>query len=382
MEALFETEFDELLGEDEWEDAEWEELLNEILNEVDFGEPQGEVTSNNRQRVRWIQQSLNKILRMRLKVDGIMGPKTRSAIRIFQRKYRLRVDGIVGPRTEKALRSAGRLKPSSQSQQVIYPPDTITGAAARLKNFDFNSAALKPFHRTAINRITDKIIQSWRIGKPIFTVKVIGHTDLKGSHQYNQKLGLRRALAVRKELQNTLKRKQRDLYYKVLVLASSKGKTERIDFTNTPKGQAQNRRVELFLSTKALLPLPPPSTVPTPVANPPVNTPPSSKCDPGYLDRGLRECEKQLRDCIKKCKTDKNFIWNKIKDNVAIASCFGLGHPVAIAACALSLGGIYYKELIDEYFRLSSCEDGCKILLRYCKERAHSTARRLNAHCS
>lgn len=37
-------------------------------------------------------------------VDGIKGPKTRTAIRNFQKAHGLAVDGIVGPNTEKALR--------------------------------------------------------------------------------------------------------------------------------------------------------------------------------------------------------------------------------------------------------------------------------------
>ena len=61
--------------------------------------------------VRWIQSSLNKIMRLRLAVDGIIGPMTRSAIRSFQRQYGLTVDGIVGPITEAKLIQAGASRP-------------------------------------------------------------------------------------------------------------------------------------------------------------------------------------------------------------------------------------------------------------------------------
>jgi hypothetical protein len=50
---------------------------------------------------------LNKILGLRLAVDGKMGPQTRSAIRSFQKKQGLAADGVVGPQTEAALVKAG-----------------------------------------------------------------------------------------------------------------------------------------------------------------------------------------------------------------------------------------------------------------------------------
>ncbi|UCF95684.1 MAG: peptidoglycan-binding protein [Desulfobacterales bacterium] len=54
--------------------------------------------------VRWLQESLNKILGSRLSVDGITGEKTREAVKAFQRKYGLQVDGVAGPITEGKLR--------------------------------------------------------------------------------------------------------------------------------------------------------------------------------------------------------------------------------------------------------------------------------------
>jgi len=57
----------------------------------------------NREHVRWVQQSLNKILGLQLKVDGIMGPRTRSAIQSFQRQQGLVADGILGRMTQATL---------------------------------------------------------------------------------------------------------------------------------------------------------------------------------------------------------------------------------------------------------------------------------------
>ena len=54
--------------------------------------------------VRWLQESLNKILRTRLKADGITGEKTRKAVKAFQRKYGLQVDGVAGSITKAKIR--------------------------------------------------------------------------------------------------------------------------------------------------------------------------------------------------------------------------------------------------------------------------------------
>jgi hypothetical protein len=85
---------------------------------------QGEVNRRSRDYVRWVQGSLNRILGLRLAVDGVLGPKTRSAIRDFQRKSRLAVDGIVGTRTERALVAAGAHSPpgTRSSPRRSTPP--------------------------------------------------------------------------------------------------------------------------------------------------------------------------------------------------------------------------------------------------------------------
>ncbi len=72
---------------------------------------EAEVSRSSPEYIRWVQTSLNQILRLRLAVDGISGPQTRSAIRSFQLRQGLTVDGIVGPQTEAALISAGASPP-------------------------------------------------------------------------------------------------------------------------------------------------------------------------------------------------------------------------------------------------------------------------------
>ncbi len=62
------------------------------------------VKGDTTQNVRIVQQRLADLGYYKIRVDGIWGPKTLSAVKKFQRDYGLVVDGIVGARTEKALK--------------------------------------------------------------------------------------------------------------------------------------------------------------------------------------------------------------------------------------------------------------------------------------
>ena len=59
-------------------------------------------------RGRWVAQLQLALFKARylgrIDIDGIFGPRTRSAVMDFQRYHRLRIDGIVGPKTWHALR--------------------------------------------------------------------------------------------------------------------------------------------------------------------------------------------------------------------------------------------------------------------------------------
>ncbi len=60
----------------------------------------------SRDYVRWVQQSLNQILGLKLSTDGLLGAQTRSAIRSYQQKKGLTADGLVGAKTEAAIKAA------------------------------------------------------------------------------------------------------------------------------------------------------------------------------------------------------------------------------------------------------------------------------------
>ena len=99
--------------------------------------------------------------------------------------------------------------------------------------FDTDSAIVKPGLYTEIDRITGVLNQY-----PETVIRVEGHTDSRGSEQYNMELSGRRAAAV----QNMFV--QRGLS-QGRVEAISFGEAAPIASNNTVEGRARNRRVEI-----------------------------------------------------------------------------------------------------------------------------------------
>ncbi len=64
-------------------------------------------------------------------IDGVVGPKTRAAIREFQRARGLSVDGVAGPRTQAALTGMQReeARPSRAPDRAVRTPTRATTAA-------------------------------------------------------------------------------------------------------------------------------------------------------------------------------------------------------------------------------------------------------------
>lgn len=99
------TQFDEFEGRDP-------ELFEAggIGGEMSY-EWMGEISRGSPDYVRWVQQSLNRVIGLRLAVDGKTGTQTRSAVRSFQQRQGLKVDGVVGQQTEQALAIASGTRP-------------------------------------------------------------------------------------------------------------------------------------------------------------------------------------------------------------------------------------------------------------------------------
>ncbi len=211
--------------------------------------------------VRWVQNSLNRILGLRLSVDGNAGPATRSAIRSFQQRQRLTADGVVGPKTRAALVAAGAPLPDSEPSQVaatalglpqltnVDCPAPAAAPDAVLDNFVFNkSNVVRGRHTSQLDALARAAISSQRTRQPVESILIAGHTDPVGSDSYNLQLGWGRAREVRAELGRTLER-------------MSPGVTSRIKFEIASCGERQpkatpesSRRAEIFLRKRVLRP--------------------------------------------------------------------------------------------------------------------------------
>ncbi len=93
---------------------------------------------------------------------------------------------------ERALRDATA---QSGAASIRRDQDVLTATFKSDLFFDFDSEQLKPGAYYELNRITSVLNQY-----PQTTIRVEGHTDTRGSVQYNQQLSERRAIAVKNAL--------------------------------------------------------------------------------------------------------------------------------------------------------------------------------------
>ncbi|WP_394391323.1 OmpA family protein [Shewanella woodyi] len=109
------------------------------------------------------------------------------------------------------------------------------GLLARIY-FDFDSKSLTPESRLILDKVAKKLAQAPEV------IKLVGHTDAKGSDAYNYSLGLLRADNAQTYLN---KLGVRDTQIK----SESQGETRPIASNENLDGRALNRRVELLQVT-------------------------------------------------------------------------------------------------------------------------------------
>ncbi len=109
--------------------------------------------------------------------------------------------------------------------KITYSTDTL---------FDFDKSALKPEGRQLVDGLIGKINSEFNLE----VIIAVGHTDSIGTDAYNQKLGQRRAEAVKVYMVERGIERNR-------VYTESKGERQPVADNKTAAGRAKNRRVEI-----------------------------------------------------------------------------------------------------------------------------------------
>ncbi|EAU53671.1 OmpA family protein [Mariprofundus ferrooxydans] len=102
-------------------------------------------------------------------------------------------------------------------------------------SFDYNSAQLKPAFTDTLNKVAD-ILKRY----PRSTIRITGHTDNRGSTQYNQQLSEQRAQAVKWYLSDRGVDPRR-------IIAEGRGELQPRATNDTEAGRQLNRRVEMLI---------------------------------------------------------------------------------------------------------------------------------------
>ena len=128
---------------------------------------------------------------------------------------------------------------SPASLDLFLAPIEV-GLTVRLKNiyFDFNKTTLKSESFVELNKVVD-FLQA----NPTVEIEIAGHTDSKGTDEYNNTLSQGRSQAV----VDYLAQQGIDLSR---LTAKGYGESKPIDTNDTPEGQANNRRVEFTVLKK------------------------------------------------------------------------------------------------------------------------------------
>lgn len=152
-----------------------------------------------------------------------------------QGDWRVRVDSrYSGADTERILVDLGATREGGEIQ-LRLASDIL---------FDFDSAAIRPDAAAELRKVAHVIRQ-----KAAGEVRIVGHTDSKGTESYNLKLSQDRAFAVTRWLA------ENEGIPMSLMAARGMGESEPIahdtrpDGSDYPEGRAQNRRVTIHIDT-------------------------------------------------------------------------------------------------------------------------------------
>ncbi len=128
------------------------------------------------------------------------------------------------------------LKPVPQEKPIQYEKISLSATAL----FDFDKSVLKEQGKVELHKL-DEYIKSK--GIRVVDIDVIGHTDSKGSAEYNQGLSERRATAVKDYMVS-------EGIDRGIIDASGEGESNPVADNSTDEGRALNRRVDVHVGAK------------------------------------------------------------------------------------------------------------------------------------
>ena len=146
---------------------------------------------------------------------------------------------------------------------LAEPPPAPYGVVS---NFDFDSDRLGPPQHSAVIAIARRMM-----GGAVTTFRLVGHTDVIGTPQYNLELGRRRAEAVRRALVATLERMRPGSSRRFTFIVETLGSSRPLAPPNRGPAGGPNRRVEVLAPGGGGVPAPrpvPPVPVPPPQPKP------------------------------------------------------------------------------------------------------------------
>ena len=148
-------------------------------------------------------------------------------------------DGALRPAIKTAAVATVPAKPvPPQPTKPVVQVAKVTYTAKSL--FDFDRSVIKPEGQVALNQLVAKLRTV-----TVEVVVVVGHTDSVGTDDYNLKLGMRRAEAVKQYLTSQGVEASR-------VYSDSIGESQPVASNKTAQGRSENRRVvvEVYGSSK------------------------------------------------------------------------------------------------------------------------------------
>ena len=146
-----------------------------------------------------------------------------------------------GPQSNLSARTSSLTANTSDLNSRVVGTNRIVELPADVL-FDFDSVELKPEAETALRQVAEAIRAAPQGG-----IAIVGHTDSKGSDNYNDDLSLRRAQAVRDWMASQVGVRQRELTVEGAGESEPLALNINPDGSDSERGRARNRRVEVVI---------------------------------------------------------------------------------------------------------------------------------------